>query len=422
VEIGGNWVEGVGGKNINPVLSLVQKRKLNFVPTDFDNCTYRMNNGVTNQDAFDARSAVFDKVTEALDDMYSKQSGKNVLDISLRAAYRLLGWHPQDALDNVLEWNSFDWEQAETPDVSSFRKTSDQATFTNFGEESNMVLDKRGFQYIVEAEAADFGCGYGSSCLKLGKVVTQIKWASAPVTVTCKDGSVYTADFVVSSVSLGVLQHGDIKFTPSLPDWKLQAIQSHHIATYTKIFIAFPSKFWTEESQFLYYGNERRGEFISWQIMTSAPFNSYFKYDNVLLCTVTDEVARRLERQSDEDTKAEMVQVLRKMYGSKVPNASAILVPRWTSDPLFRGSFTNWPIGFTQEQFQNLIAPVNRLWFTGEHTSAEYFGYIHGAIIAGNRTGNDLVKCIKSSCPKYPYYPTLANNVQDNVKYGQGQK
>ena len=57
---------------------------------------------------------------------------------------------------------------------------------------------------------------------------------------------------------------------------------------------------------------------------------------------MTDEESRRIEQQSDNQTKAEIVEVLRKMFpGEDVPDATDILIPRWWSDRFYRGTFSN---------------------------------------------------------------------------------
>lgn len=73
---------------------------------------------------------------------------------------------------------------------------------------------------------------------------------------------------------------------------------------------------------------------------------------NILLVTVTDDESRRIEQQSDEQTKAEAMEVLRKMFSDKdLPDATDILVPRWWSDRFFKGSFSNWPIGVDRYEY-----------------------------------------------------------------------
>lgn len=72
------------------------------------------------------------------------------------------------------------------------------------------------------------------------------------------------------------------------------------------------------------------------------------------MVTVTDEEARRVEQQPDSETLDEIMGVLRTMYGPDVPTADAIFVPRWFSDRLFRGSFSNWPLGVDSSTFDQL--------------------------------------------------------------------
>ncbi|CAN6299954.1 unnamed protein product [Urochloa humidicola] len=91
---------------------------------------------------------------------------------------------------------------------------------------------------------------------------------------------------------------------------------------------------------------------------------------NVLLVTVTDDESRRIEQQPDNQTKAEAVEVLRKMFpGKDVPDATDILVPRWWSNRFFKCTFSNWPIGISRYEYDLIRAPVGRVYFKGEHTS-----------------------------------------------------
>jgi hypothetical protein len=65
-----------------------------------------------------------------------------------------------------------------------------------------------------------------------GKEVKKIKWDivdgrnKSKVVVECSDGSVYVAQHVIVTVSLGVLkERGDSMFEPALPEEKLNAIK-----------------------------------------------------------------------------------------------------------------------------------------------------------------------------------------------------
>lgn len=66
---------------------------------------------------------------------------------------------------------------------------------------------------------------------------------------------------------------------------------------------------------------------------------------------------------------------------------------RWTY-----GSYSNWPVGTTLERHQNLRANVDRLWFAGEHTSAQYFGFLQGAWFEGREAGERVAGLVGSTC------------------------
>lgn len=73
-----------------------------------------------------------------------------------------------------------------------------------------------------------------------------------------------------------------------------------------------------------------------------------------MLVTVEDDESIRVEQQSDEETKAEIMEVLRKMFGKDIPEATHILIPRWKSDRFYQGSYSNWPVGYSQKRHDQL--------------------------------------------------------------------
>ena len=77
-------------------------------------------------------------------------------------------------------------------------------------------------------------------------------------------------------------------------------------------------------------------------------------------------------------------------------NPTNFLLARWLTDPLFLGSFSNIPVGVTEETFAELAAPVGRVYFSGEATSSRYFGYSHGAYFAGRDTANAILESLST--------------------------
>lgn len=139
------------------------------------------------------------------------------------------------------------------------------------------------------------------------------------------------------------------------------------------------------------------------------------KNDNILMVTVTYKESERIERMLDVDVAKEVVDVLQIMFPKiTVPMPIDILVPRWRSNPLFRGTYSNWPIGMLSEHHDNMRAPLPqgsgstatnpRLWFAGEAMSQDYYGYLHGAWIEGEKTARKIMDCMANVCEEQAYF------------------
>ena len=128
--------------------------------------------------------------------------------------------------------------------------------------------------------------------------------------------------------------------------------------------------------------------------------------------TVTQDESNRVERQSNNITKAEVLAVLRDMFGADtVPDPIAFLYPRWTLEPWAYGSYSNWPPGTTLEMHENLRANVGRLHFAGEASSTELYGFLHGAWFEGRDKAVQIAAClgakVNASCQGDKHYDVL---------------
>ena len=180
------------------------------------------------------------------------------------------------------------------------------------------------------------------------------------------------------------------------------------MGTYTKIFLQFPPDqvFWNTSTQFFLYADPaERGYFPIFQSLDGPGF---LEGSGILFVTVVGQQSYRVESQSEEETKQEVLAVLRRMYGPEnVPMPTAFLYPRWSLEPWAFGSYSNWPPGTSLEMHQNLRANVGRLWFAGEATSAEYFGFLHGAWFEGQRAGQGIAACLQGNCTADARYEVL---------------
>src|SRR5699024_9991821 len=68
--------------------------------------------------------------------------------------------------------------------------------------------------------------------------------SSGPATIVCEDGSTIEADYVVSTIPLGVLKHKDIEFNPPLPEWKQGAVERLGFGVLHKVSLVYKEPFW----------------------------------------------------------------------------------------------------------------------------------------------------------------------------------
>lgn len=62
---------------------------------------------------------------------------------------------------------------------------------------------------------------------------------------------------------------------------------------------------------------------------------------------------------------------------------SAIFYHRWSKDEFAQGSYSEPVVGTTSQDFKNLGRKLGRLYFAGEATSEEWYGYLQGAYLSG---------------------------------------
>lgn len=237
--------------------------------------------------------------------------------------------------------------------------------------------------------------------LHLNTQITNITYSQDGVTIHNNDGSCVSAAYAITTFSLGVLQNDAVTFSPELPEWKTTAIHKFNLGTYTKIFMQFNETFWPTDTQyFLYADPTTRGWYPVFQSLSMPGFHPG---SNIMFVTLTNELAWRAERQSDDKTKGEVMEVLRKMWPKKdIPEPTDFMYPRWSTEPWAYGSYSNWPPGTTLEMHENLRANTDRLWFAGEATSPTYFGFLHGAWFEGRDAGRQIAGLLQGRCTKYP--------------------
>ncbi|KAL9618919.1 MAG: hypothetical protein Q9160_006444 [Pyrenula sp. 1 TL-2023] len=402
VELGANWVQGLvtppDGPE-NPIWTLAKKHNITNSYSNYSSIlTY---NATGPSDYIDLLDTFEDGYSTYEQDAGSSLSD-NIIDTSVRTAFSIADWKPgKNPQAQAIEWWQMDWEYAYPPEETSsiFASVNYNATFYQFSDENNFVFDPRGFNAFIKGEASTF-LQPNDPRLLLNTIVDSITYSPDSVTVQTRNSTCYTARYAIVTFSVGVLQSSPslVTFTPALPAWKTRAISTFAMGTYTKIFLQFPRDqvFWDTSTQFFLYADPTtRGYYPVFQSLDHPDF---LPGSGILFVTVVHAQSYRVEAQSDQATKDEVLAVLRTMFGAdNVPQPTAFMYPRWSLEPWAMGSYSNWPPGMTVKQHQNLRANVGRVWFAGEATSAEYFGFLQGAWEEGAGVGRAVAGCLQNS-------------------------
>ncbi|KAG6890524.1 hypothetical protein C0995_007724 [Termitomyces sp. Mi166 len=420
IEFGANWIQGTqtGNGPINPIWELAEEHGLKT----------QISNFFSSITTFDETGEVnFVGVLNAAVDDFDEFV--NYSDLTGRSTYDFIGKKPLDAQQRAAEYYNFDWEYAQTPLQSSGVATARNSNLTfeadagGFSDVNLMSIDQRGYKTFIQQEAMSF---LKSSQLSLNTLVKSVEWSASGVKAVFSNGSSISADYAICTFSLGVLKNDDVKFEPDFPNYKAEAIASMTMGTYTKIFLQFPEKFWFDTEvgmflpfiictgvlfcgvhiQFALYADSERGRYPVWQ---SLDMEGFLPGSGIIFVTVTGDYSERIEALSDAEVRAEAMSVLQTMYPNiTIPEPLDFKFHRWFNDPLYRGSYSNWPPSFVKQHHANLRANVGRLYFAGEATSQDYYGYLQAAYFEGRDIANIVAKCIKGNgCVSLQFYEEL---------------
>ncbi|CAK7330907.1 unnamed protein product [Dovyalis caffra] len=451
VELGAGWIAGVGGKVPNPVWELASQSGLRTCFSDYSNARYniydRSGKIFPSGVAADSYKKAVDSAIENLKSLEANIDGE-VIEPPCS---------PKTPIELAIDFILHDFEMAEVEPISTYVDFGEREFLVadERGYEHLLYKMAENFLFTSEGKILDNRLKLNKNLISVG-VVRELQHSRNGVVVKTEDGCVYEANYVILSASIGVLQSDLISFRPPLPGeptlgigirpwgmgpwgigaagffnlsldilgfskyhglqptgslmgccslvaqlvdspraseqlrWKTEAIEKCDVMVYTKIFLKFPYKFWPcgPGKEFFIYAHERRGYYTFWQHMENA-----YPGSNILVVTLTNEESKRVEAQSDEETLEEAMGVLRDMFGPNVPNATSILVPRWWNNRFQRGSYSNYPIISDNQDVHDIKAPIGRIFFTGEHTSERFSGYVHGGYLAGENTEFLLKNC-----------------------------
>ena len=408
VEMGANWISGLTANTYNnPIWKLAKDVNLcghysDRVDSEAVHVTDSQGNDITK--AYLESVDRFDRIYKMAIQACAQRDLTPQTDVTVASLLEEFGWKENElnAIDRLVEFNLLEvWISDDLMRLGASHNMVEGANDVDLGKEEFFVEDPRGFNCIMRGMVDDIK--NKGAVIKLGAQVLKVRYAPGDVNVTAKDmesGDTImecTADAVVSTVSIGVLQNGTIEFSPPFPEWKTKALNEIDMFVFSKVYAKFQDKFWPDKDQ-LVICNERKGRYPLWM--------KYRNTDrNLFMCYLGGAEARRVESLTSEQIKDEIEELFRNAYcqgqDHGIFRPSVVAVTDWSVNPRFCGSYSTFPHrayadvphedltrGLTGTQAQE--GPFT-LYFAGEGFDDKFNGWIQGAYRSGLRVANSIL-------------------------------
>lgn len=378
VELGASWIHGEVN---NPIAQIASRQQWTTFPTDWDMLTGYAENG---------RKLTINEVVDIFDfyNQFEKGASRNAMtrfraDETRSLADQVQEWLARSKVSTADRWKLALALRCEIE--QEYGADAHQLAFPGFDSAEDFqgrhLMISQGYDQLANYLKEDLKEGI---TLRTGVKVEEIDYSKADVKVTTNQG-IITAQRVVVTVPLGVLQRGAIQFTPDLPETKQSAIDRLGMGLVNKVFLHFDKPFWPKNQQVF---------FFAWP---DAPWPECYNLEPIigqpiLMAIKSGELARVDETKSDAEIANALKKQLVQVFGDKVPDPTAARITRWGSDPYAYGSYSFMKVGAMSNDYEDLSLPVGeRLFFAGEATSRTHPATVSGAYLSGIREGRRIL-------------------------------
>lgn len=231
--------------------------------------------------------------------------------------------------------------------------------------------------------------------IRYGQQVNAISYEGEMINVSTKGGQSFSADRVVVTVPLTILKSGDINFTPSLPNTKLEALEKMDMMAGMKVHLKFSSAFWEDTV------SPNLGSIYGHNFLPEIYVSSLGRSDTpVLTAYIMGERAEQFSSMDDNTAITLMLSYLDEIFTSQAPTQSFVQggynIMDWSKEPFIYGAYSFPLVGGSVVFREELAKPIdNKIYFAGEATHYEgHSGTVHGAIESGVRVATEIEESI----------------------------
>lgn len=258
--------------------------------------------------------------------------------------------------------------------------------------------------------------------IQYNKVVNAVNYSDSGVTVTCADGSTFTADKCVVSVPLPILKENSITFNPVLPEHKINAINTIGMDGIIKLALKFSTNFWGDDIFDL--------TIAGYSTYLWAPgLNKTGATNNILMCFIIGENYDYMSSLGTGAVDVALAELDVLFDGAASANYVDSFIQDWGKEPFVKGGYSfpapNTFISASDNAPLDLAAAVGcSLFFAGEATSLNHAATVHGALESGARAAAEIIACgfetmsteIQAFAQAYAYNNVAYFSISGNTK------
>ncbi|XP_051948616.1 lysine-specific histone demethylase 2 [Xyrauchen texanus] len=332
-------------------------------------------------------NAVLDAVSEWRKDKPQSQDaplGEKIHEV-YKAFLQESGLTFTDLEEKVLHFHLSNLEYAcgSTLDQVSARSWDHNECFAQFSGDHTLFTD--GYSSVLHNLAQGLD-------ICLNTAVQRVEYSGDVVKVMSTSGSHWSAQKVLVTVPLALLQKNIIEFVPPLPDRKLKAIHSLGAGVIEKIALQFPYRFWDSKIQGAdYFGHvppcpEKRGLFsVFYDLCPQGE-------ECVLMSVITGEALNIIRDLEDRQVVDLCMNIIRQLFHEQdVPDPVKYFVTHWSKDSWSQMSYSFVKTGGSGEAYDIIAEDVQgKLFFAGEATNRHFPQTVTGAYLSGVREASKI--------------------------------
>jgi monoamine oxidase len=225
--------------------------------------------------------------------------------------------------------------------------------------------------------------------IRFNSTITQVVHKNDSVTVYGNNFS-FNAKRVIITVPPVLIS--SIEFKPELPLYKKQLLQKMSMGIVGKVTAVYEKPFWRDKG-------------LSGQVVTDelAPFQTMFDSSPVdsrfgtLLAFCIANRARDFFAREEANRKKIALESFTRYFGAEASKPVHYMDHCWADEPWSKGCYAGiYPTGAWTNFRNELAQRTGVIHWAGTETSEVWYGYIEGAVRAGEREANQLLKELHS--------------------------